>query len=131
MTVRYGVKVAHWDLALGAEHYYATIWRYDPDPPEGEEGIEREDVRFELSAAAAARLNRKDADGILGQWEAFYKPGDTTNRFDTPGEALEAGIAALRRKYGDGIRIEKGDFHRDNSIVWPRAEEGELRHARG
>lgn len=99
----YGIDITSWIGSIGAEHWYAKVWR-DLMNRKTTQSVERK-----LSKREAAYLNRKDRSfGPFG----FYEPGDMTDRFNDEQSARNAAIRLIRETYG-AVPILDGDVYEE------------------
>lgn len=87
-------------MSIGAVHYYGEL-RYDDK--ESQFGFGRIGVSRTLTQADADKINEED------DW-ASYSAGDTSSRFYTKDDVIEAGIKTAREKFGDDIILRLNSF---------------------
>ena len=121
MATRYGVEVQSYDMAVMAGfsvHFYGKVWRYNES---NEDFVsEREELWHELTASEALELNRIDRDIMIGSFR--WKPGMSSNRFESREDVVETGVAYIRENWGHEGPIEVGPNYYDDNPVY--GEEG-------
>lgn len=144
MGWRYGIKVSSWrGISLGAEHWYGKAWAVNDDiadrvvrsrfngsgPRRGETQYwDRDDNELpehQWEWDIQRKLSTEDAKILTKKDQYQWRPGTLSNRFDSEGQVMEAGISLLTKKFGPDITIIDGDEYEacgdDLNVIYPKA----------